>query len=96
MAKVTNEVVATEQSQLIFVSTISLADFKDQQGVSTVDIIKNPNTDKLFFSTGSSTGAVSTKLDTDKVINVSLVRTEDGVEFYLMHNKADENIVATV
>jgi hypothetical protein len=90
-------VVAQENNSLVFISTIHLGDFKDAQGVGTIDILRNPETGKMFFAAGATTGAVSKRLDTNEDIYVSLVRGDDGAEFYLMHNRGAEiEVVAKV
>ena len=50
-----------------FGKTFSTQEIKDIHGVSTLDIIKNPKTDKLFVTaSGKTISAVSKKYDNSK------------------------------
>lgn len=79
------------ENKLKFIKTLSVADFKAQNNNNGIDIIKNPNTDKLFFTCGHTTGAVSS--DYKESPCVSLVVGTDDVEFWLIHKKATANTV---
>ena len=49
------------ENNLIFNDTLTVEQFKDKFKVSRVDVKKNPNTGKLFFTFGAKTGAVAAK-----------------------------------
>ena len=48
-------------ANLVFNETLTVEQFKEAMKVSRVDVKKNPNTGKLFFTFGSKTGAVASK-----------------------------------
>ena len=75
---------------LTFSKQHSIADFKALNNGNAIDIIKNPQTGKLFFTCGSVTGAVATKGYASPV--VSLV-TDGAESFYMLHSKNETNLV---
>ncbi len=80
-------------NKLTFLKTLSIADFKASNNNNAIEIIKSPKTDKLFFTCGQVTGAVST--DYKESPCVSLVEGETG-EFWLLHKKSSGNTVDTL
>lgn len=88
-------------NKLSFIRTVSVNRFKTLNGVEKINIIKGKE-DKKFFSCPEDSalrGAVSSTTDFSKPIVIStVVSTEDGAEFYLMHNQAnnDANVAATL
>ena len=48
-------------ANLVFNETLTVEQFKEAMKVSRVDVKKNPNTGKLFFTFGAKTGAVASK-----------------------------------
>ena len=48
-------------ANLVFNETLTVEQFKEAMKVSRVDVKKNPNTGKLFFTFGAKTGAVAKK-----------------------------------
>jgi hypothetical protein len=72
---------------LTFVSSQSIAQFKSSKMIDTINVKKNPTTDKLFLSFVGGTGAVARSYDTNKPKMISLVRDIEGVEFYMLHNE---------
>ena len=48
-------------ANLVFNETLTVEQFKEAMKVSRVDVKKNPNTGKLFFTFGAKTGAVAAK-----------------------------------
>ena len=74
------------QGNLTFNETLTVEQFKSQMGVSRIDVRKNPNTDKLFFTYGSQIGAVSLKgIPTHPML--SNVTGSDGSSFWLLHEE---------
>ncbi len=71
---------------LTFNRTLTVEQFKKSQLVDRLLIKKNPKTDKLFFTFGSSTGAVASK-GIPKLPMVSEVVTPDGETFWLLHEE---------
>ena len=49
------------EKNLIFNETLTVEQFKSAQGVSRIDVKKNPKTGKLFFTYGAKAGAVAVK-----------------------------------
>lgn len=82
------------EKKLTFHKTLTINDFKALNNNNGIDIIKNPKTEKLFFSCGHTTGAVSA--DYAEAPCASLVSGEDNVEFWLIHKKATTNVVASL
>ena len=87
-------------TELSFVATYSIAEFKELYNVAKIDIIKNPTTEKLFFTanTGIGTtirGAVS--MDYKENTSISKVIGSENEEFYLIHKRGSvENIVESL
>ena len=75
---------------LEFLETYSVGQFKSEINVESVDIIKNPQTDKVFFSAGKVTGAVGDGYKENPVF--SRVRGDDGEEFWLLHKRTSTAI----
>lgn len=74
------------QGNLTFNETLTVEQFKSQMCVSRIDVRKNPNTGKLFFTYGSQTGAVSLKgIPTHPML--SNVTGSDGSSFWLLHEE---------
>ena len=71
---------------LTFNRTLTVEQFKKDQLVDRLLVKKNPKTDKLFFTFGSSTGAVASK-GIPKFPMVSEVATPDGETFWLLHEE---------
>ena len=70
-------------NNLNFIDTLTVEQFKDQQHVKEIQVRKNPQTSKLFFTYGGKTGAVSAKgIPTHPMI--SLVEDNEGARFYLL------------
>lgn len=75
--------------KLNFIETLTIEQFKARTLVSEVKVLHNKATDKLFFSYGAKTGAVSAKGIPTKPM-VSYVQPEDGGEpFWLLHNEGE-------
>ncbi len=79
--------MATKQSTLTFVSQQTIAQFKQEKQIERLPIKRNPETGKMFLAWVGGTGAVSKKYDSEQPKVISLVRDEDGAEFYLLHNE---------
>jgi hypothetical protein len=71
--------------QLRFISTQTVEQFKADQRVSKLEVRQNPHSGKLFFTYGSSVGAVSSKgIPSNPMI--SKVEGSDG-QFFLLHEE---------
>ena len=74
------------EKNLTFNETLTVEQFKAAMNVSRIDVKQNPKTNKLFFTYGGKTGAVSTKgIPTHPMI--SLVEDNEGAQFYLLHEE---------
>lgn len=81
------------QSQLSFSNTYTVNDFKAFNHNNTIDVVKNPNTGKMFFQCGSIRGAVAKEIDFSREVKISEVSGSEGA-FFLMHNSNEDNLVA--
>ena len=52
------------ESNLKFIETWEIAQFKAQQGVEKLEVKQNPHTGKVFFVYGFETGPCSRKVET--------------------------------
>lgn len=78
--------------------SMSIEEFKTANNTVKIDIIKNPQTDKLFVSSGSKVlGAVSLKWDQSKPSEfVEIINDETGEILWCLHNQNTDNIVASL
>lgn len=78
-----------------FLTTYELSEFKELKGAGPrIEVVRNPKTDKLFFSCGRLAGAVSSKGYSDYPV-ISHV-SANGDEFFILHNKGmSANVVDT-
>jgi hypothetical protein len=85
--------------KLKFVQTFNVAKFKQNQGVSEIEVKRNEKTGKNFFVFGFETGAVSEKFaqgKLDKPVISQVVSPETGDMFYLLHNQGEIGGATTV
>lgn len=78
-------------NNLEFLETYTVEQFKAKELISKLEVKKNPNSGKLFFSYGGKQGAVSAKGIPEKPM-VSLVRPQNDPTanpFYLLHNEGN-------
>jgi hypothetical protein len=77
--------------KLKFLSTVTADEFKEQQGITKIDIFKNEKTGKSFMAYGNERGAVYAKYPIEplKEPMVSEVQTSTGETFFLLHNKGE-------
>lgn len=80
-------------NNLIFIETLTVEQFKRDQGVERIDVKQNPHTGKLFFTYGAKTGAVAAKGIPNKPM-LSYVQGEptdtnaDG-KFWMLHEEGN-------
>ena len=55
------------ESNLKFIETWEVAQFKAQQGVEKLEVKQNPHTGKVFFVYGLETGPCSRKVETGQL-----------------------------
>ena len=82
---------------------MSVAAFKAELGVDSLQVIKNPNTGKLFMAVAGndgSVGSVSKKITSKADITrpvISEFPNESGVgTVFVLHNQSSSNEVATL
>lgn len=77
---------------LKFLKTWSVAQFKTEQQVEKIEVLRNEATGKCFMAFGFERGAVSEKFERGELTNpvVSQVcSAETGEMFYLLHQKSE-------
>lgn len=77
-------------ANLKFIKTLTVEQFKANQGVNELRVKINPKTGKQFLAWIGGTGAIGGG-DVRNIENpvISLVRTEDDVEFWMLHREGD-------
>ena len=80
---------------MTFGQKYSVSAFKAMHNASKLDVIKNPHTDKVFFTCGSASGKVSTKGYTPSPV-ITECTDEDGKTFFMLHSEADTNVLDTL
>lgn len=77
---------------LKFLNTQSISQFKTQFGVEDINILRNEQTGKCFFSYGSSTGAVTSRypeIPLTKPVISEVASEETGETFFILHNESE-------
>lgn len=74
------------ETNLTFNETLTVEQFKAKHNVSRIDVKRNPNTSKLFFTYGAKTGAVAVKGIPQHPM-LSNVTGSDGTSFWLLHEE---------
>ena len=74
------------ENNLTFNETLTVEQFKDQMHVSRIDVKRNPQTNKLFFTYGAKTGAVAVNGIPQHPM-LSNVTGSDGSNFWLLHEE---------
>ena len=80
------------ESNLKFIETWEVAQFKAQQGVEKLEVKQNPHTGKVFFVYGLETGPCSRKVETGQLTDpvVSQVcNAETGELFMMLHQRGE-------
>lgn len=76
-------------TKLKFMSTLTVEEFKEKFEVEKIRVHKNPKTNKLFFTFGTSgVGAVAIKGIPSKPL-LSHVESEEGATFWLLHEQVE-------
>ena len=84
---------------LAFMKTWSVPQFKQNQGVETIEVKRNERTGKLFFVYGFETGACSKKIETGEVtmpVISKVVSATTGEEFYMLHQQGEGGGATTI
>jgi hypothetical protein len=79
--------------KLKFLSTMTVEEFKEVEGIDRIDIFRNEKTGKSFMAWGNERGAVYSEYPVKplKEPMVSEVETSDGETFFLLHNRGESN-----
>ncbi len=94
MAEVTNN--------LKFTKSVSLNRFKALMGINKINVVKNPHTDKVFFTSPEDSeirGTIANTIDYSKELMVStMVDSETGSTFLMLHNAGNSsaNVLQTL
>lgn len=84
-------------SNLVFGTSLTIAQLKAIQGVDTVTISKNKETGAKFFACGAVRGPVSKTFDSSKDHLISnCTDTEEGTTFQMLHNVSLGEVVETL
>ena len=81
-------------NKLKFLKSWSVAQFKAEQEVDKIEVLKNEATGKCFMAFGFEKGAVSEKFERGELTNpiISQVcNAETGDMFYLLHQKGESS-----
>ena len=85
--------MTTPNNTLKFGTQYSVNEFKANHSGDSIKLVKNPHTNKVFFTCGSTSGKVSLVWNNAKKTVISEVN--DGTESFLMlHNASDTNVIA--
>lgn len=81
-----------------FGKKLSVSAFKEMHKADKLDIVKNPNNDKLFVSAnGTTVAAVSKNYDAAKDKEfVELIMEDTGVTLWCLHNPSNTNVVESL
>ena len=75
------------ESNLKFIETWEVAQFKAQQGVEKLEVKQNLHTGKVFFVYGLETGPCSRKVETGQLTQVC--NAETGELFMMLHQRGE-------
>jgi len=79
-------------NKLKFLKSWSVAQFKAEQDVDKIEVLKNEATGKCFMAFGFEKGAVSEKFQRGELTNPIISQVcsaETGEMFYLLHQKGE-------
>jgi len=79
-------------NKLKFLKSWSVAQFKAEQEIDKIEVLKNEATGKCFMAFGFEKGAVSEKFQRGELTNPIISQVcsaETGEMFYLLHQKGE-------
>lgn len=81
-----------------FGTSYSIAGFKAAKGITQLDVVRNPKTNKLFLSgDGQTVGSVSHKVDLDQPLQiVEIVDQETAEVVPCLVNQGQDNVVKSL
>lgn len=77
------------------VTFMSVEEFKKALGVSKIDIVKNPKTDKLFMSINNKPYRVKAEIDLTKPLAI-LIPENGNLDDACLVNGSSENVLASI
>ena len=79
-------------------TSMSVAMFKEQHNTATLDVVRNPNTQKLFISAnGKPVAAVAEKYDPSKPKQFCHIQDDDTKkQLWVLCNAGADNVVETL
>ena len=81
-------------NNLIFSEAKTIAQFKADNNLSALPVVKTPNTGKIFLSWPGGSGAISSKWVKEESSVISRVTDEEtGESFFMLHNEAKDNVL---
>ena len=89
----TNKPAASQQNDNV--SFMTIAEFKTAVGADTLQVLKNPKTDKLFLSSGSQNWRVQGDLDPSEKMAI-LVEDNDLENACLVNTTGGAEVLATL
>ena len=82
-------------ANLEFGRSLDVNKWKEENGVSRIDVVKSPKTGNLFFTAdGEVKGAASEGALTAETVSITEVQGDDG-PFLLLHKRGNDNVVAS-
>ena len=76
---------------------ISVSDFAKAHGITSMEIVKNPNTDKIFVSTNKGVFKCKQDIDTTKALVFGEFTDKTTGEISVcMLNASDSNVILTI
>lgn len=81
-----------------FERTTAIAQFATQNGLTGIELIKNPNTGKLFAkdSKGNTYRVAEKVTELTMDLQISWFAPDDGEASYLIHTKGSNNVVSAL
>lgn len=81
-------------NNLIFSDAKTIAQFKADNNLTKLPVVKNPNTGKIFLSWAGGSAAISSKWVKENDSIISRVTDEEtGESFFMLHNEAKDNVL---
>lgn len=77
---------------LSFLETWTVPEFKENNGIETIEMKRNEKTGKCFFTFGVETGACSKKVETGEITTPVISQVcvaSTGDMFYMLHQKGE-------
>ena len=85
------------EKSAVFSDQLDIDSFLRSKGSATIDLVKNPKPQKVFFATNNGiTGRVSNKVSAiDGTLFVSMFTPEEGEPSWMLHTSDKSNVVSS-